>query len=115
MGLPASEIEQALVRAIQTRSIVRLGYDRIYRGAVSTLHEVAPIDIRFGESPRTATTRYLLAYCFDQERPEMHLLSNCRAVSTTDRQFSPHDVRARWPDRWPMPDQWFVQREWSFV
>jgi predicted DNA-binding transcriptional regulator YafY len=102
----------ALVSAIQKCEVVRLGYARQADG-ILTLHRVAPLDIRPGETPRTRQKTYLWAYCFEEGRGEMHLLDRILSVTGTEDQFDPGRILQRWPrDRWPVPAAWVVPRTW---
>lgn len=112
--MDSTEIVGALTAAIADRRIVRLGYSRLQRGAMLTLHYIAPIDIRPGESEATRGILYLWAYCFDQSRLETHLLGRVRSVTPSDEVFDPDLIMRLWPtDRWPVPPDWVVPRDWS--
>lgn len=101
-----------LAEAIKNHRIVRIAYSRKGDDVLS-LHYVAPVDIRPGETSRTADTMYLWAYCFDESRVEMHLLGRVRSVLATGDHFDPADILVRWPtERWPLPAEWVVERDW---
>ena len=103
---------ETLVRAIQHCEVVRLGYSRQADGILS-LHRVAPIDIRPGETPRTRQKTYLWAFCLEEGRVEMHLLDRILSVSPTDSTYEPAPILEYWPtDRWPLPEEWVVPRDW---
>ncbi len=104
---------ETLTAGIMGRHVVRLGYLRQRDGVVS-LHHVAPIDIRLGDTPRTGGTWYLWAYCFEEDRLEMHLLERVRSATLTDRSFNPREILAKWPEpEWPLPKEWVVPRSWT--
>lgn len=101
-----------MIDAIKSRRVVRLAYARQADGVLS-LHYVAPVDVRPGDSPRMASTMYLWAYCIDEKRIEMHLLDRVRAVQLTDGSFDPDAILRAWPvERWPIPATWTVERRW---
>jgi len=104
-------ITTELITAIRSERRVRLSYRRQSDEVVS-LHEVAPIDIRTGWSAKTSHTLYLWAFCFAEEKAEMHLLSRIIAVTVLPQNFSPSEVLRDWP--WPLPEAWTVEREWSW-
>lgn len=106
-----SEHEGRLIDAIRRHCVVRLGYSRQGDGVLS-LHYVAPVDIRPGETPRTAATLYLWAYCFDESEAEMHLIERVLSATITEQVFEPADVLGRWPKKWPLPTSWVVTRDW---
>ena len=104
---------EALTTGITSRRIVRLGYSR-QRDGVLSLHHVAPIDIRPGDTPRTSATWYLWAYCFEEQRLEMHLLDRVRSANLTGGLFDPAEILAKWPaPDWPRPEAWIVPRSWD--
>ena len=103
---------EALTDAIKQHRVVRLGYSRQSDGVLS-LHNVAPLDLRPGESARTANTVYLWAYCFEESRVETHILDRVRSVHRTADLFDPAEILARWPrHKWPLPAEWVVPRDW---
>ena len=105
------EFEEILTQAIVQRRIVRLGYAR-QRDEIVSLHRVAPIDIRAGETRNTANRVYLWAYCYEESLVETHLLDRIRSVTLTEDRFSPPAIFAQWPETWPLPDAWAVPRDW---
>ena len=106
-------IRDALEEAIERRVRVQLLYDR-QRDGVTSLHVVAPLDIRPGDTPRTTGRMYLWAWCFAESKPETHLLNRVRAVSPTGEAFDTDDILERWVRAgWPSPEPWVTPREWS--
>jgi predicted DNA-binding transcriptional regulator YafY len=106
------ELVSALVTAIQHRKRVRLAYQRKADEVVS-IHEIAPVDIRIGWTPDTSGQLYVWAWCYAEDRLEMHLLDRVVRVIHLDETFDPASILHRWPrDRWPIPDDWSVPREW---
>jgi predicted DNA-binding transcriptional regulator YafY len=103
------DLISAVREAIDNRRVVRLGYERSYDGVIS-LHFVAPIDMRGGDSRKTADNVYIWAYCFDEAKPETHLVDRVRSISATNRTFDPWQVFQAWPDDWPLPHDWVVPR-----
>ncbi|HEX9123545.1 MAG TPA: WYL domain-containing protein [Actinomycetota bacterium] len=111
--LPAEEDLEALMRAIQGRHRVKLVYRRQLDG-VTSIHEIAPLDIRGGDTSRTANTLYLWAWCFAEQEAEMHLMDRVERVLELDQVFDTDDLLARWPTRrWPLPKSWSVPRDWA--
>lgn len=100
-----------LVRAIRGQERVRLVYAR-QRDEVVSIHEVAPIDIRPGDTPRTAATLYVWAWCFAESKPETHLLARIQRVLDTADTFDAAAMLKAWIDHWPLPDGWKVERSW---
>lgn len=109
--MDAEELIEELTLAIRDRRVVRLAYARQTDGVLS-LHYIAPIDLRFGETPRTRSTTYLWAFCLDEDKLETHLVDRIRKVDRTNRHFSPADLLREWPDNWPRPPEWRIPREW---
>jgi hypothetical protein len=78
------------------------------------MHEIAPVDVRPGDTERTSTTLYLWAWCFAEEEAEMHLLDRVLKVQILDDSFDPSRLASDWPvKRWPVPDEWTVPRDWT--
>jgi hypothetical protein len=103
---------QSLVEAIQRKLVIRLVYRRQADEVVS-IHEVAPVDIRPGWSPRTAKLLYLWGWCFAENKLEMHLVHRIEKAILTESTFDPKDVLSKWPrEGWPIPETWEVPREW---
>src|SRR5439155_37005 len=100
----AAEIEKALTEAIQNRVIVRLGYAR-QRDEIVSLHRVAPVDIRAGETRNTGGRAYLWAYCYEEALVETHLMGRIRSVTLTAEHFRPTAIFAQWPKAWPIPER----------
>jgi len=112
MSRPRDSIA-VLSKAIREARMVRLAYLR-KADQVLSLHEVAPIDIRLGWTPATAQRLYLWAWCFVEDKPEMHLLDRVRKVSLLEDRVDPVTLLGRWPiERWPIPDEWQVPRSWG--
>lgn len=104
---------EALIRAIQEKKRVRIVYRRKADEVVS-VHEVAPIDLRGGWTSRTANTLYLWAWCFAEDRLEMHLMDRLARVIPLETTFDPLAILARWPvQKWPIPESWTVPRDWD--
>jgi predicted DNA-binding transcriptional regulator YafY len=102
-----------LVLAIAERRRVRLVYQR-QADEVTTIHEVAPMDLRPGDTQRTAHTVYLWAWCFAEDRLELHLMSRVKRADLLDGFFDPAPLLARWPeDIWPRFPTWNVPRDWT--
>jgi hypothetical protein len=105
-------VQYVLAGAIQTRQIVRLAYRR-KEDEVITLHEVAPLDIRRGDSSSTALVQYLWTWCYAQERAEIHLLGRIVRATTLTMTFDPDDILGQWPTwKWPLPSEWSIPRDW---
>jgi len=79
---------------------------------VVSVHEVAPIDIQPGDTPRTATTRYVWAWCFAEDKLERHLLDRVLKAQTLESGFNPEEILRRWPEGWPRPTGWTISRDW---
>jgi hypothetical protein len=105
------ELEELLCDAISRCQVLLLGYERQRDGIVS-LHRVAPIDIRPGETAKTGDRLYLWAYCYDEAIPEMHILERVRTAKSTGEAFDPTSILDNWPEKWPLPDSWRVSRKW---
>jgi predicted DNA-binding transcriptional regulator YafY len=105
-------ILDVLTKAIVSSRLVRLGYSRKADDVVS-LHHVAPIDVRPGDTPATETTWYLWAYCVEESKLERHLVDRIVTATLEDEAFDPRDVLRRWPSGWPLPYEWVVPREWT--
>ena len=100
---------QQLVGAITRSETVRLVYARQSDEVVS-IHDIAPVDIRPGETPKTSSTLYIWAWCFAEDKPETHLLDRIHRVLATGETFELSAILARWPEDWPLPDKWAVPR-----
>jgi predicted DNA-binding transcriptional regulator YafY len=100
---------QKLTLAITEHRRVRLTYSR-QADEVTSIHEVAPIDIRGGDTPRTKQTFYLWAWCFAEDKLERHLLDRIVRVDGLQATFDPGAIYRRWPEGWPMPDTWNIPR-----
>lgn len=100
------------MQAIQDRRVLRLGYAHVTDNVLS-LHRVAPIDIRPGETRKTAHLTYLWAFCFEENRLEMHRMDGVRTVALTEDHFSPTLILARWPSDWRRPAEWVISRSWD--
>jgi predicted DNA-binding transcriptional regulator YafY len=110
-----SEVEAAasLTSAIKGGLVVRLGYSPIDGGPI-TLHRVAPIDIRPGDSESTRSVSYLWAYCFDRHRVEKHRLPGIRTVTVTEERFDTTAVMNTFREQgWQVPGDWVVSRDWA--
>jgi predicted DNA-binding transcriptional regulator YafY len=103
---------ERLIAAIRNAEKVRLVYVR-QRDEIVSIHDVAPVDIRHGDTPRTASTLYVWAWCFAEDKPETHFLDRIQRVLDTGDTFEPSEVVARWVDHWPLPDGWEVDRSWD--
>lgn len=103
-------IEQ-ITTAIDNREILRIGYSHLHGGPLS-LHRIAPVDVRPGDSAKTSRTLYLWAFCYDRNQPETHLLTGIRTLTETSETFDPLLVLRMWPDRWPLPPTWAIPRDW---
>lgn len=111
-----SDLRGALENAIGGCRIIRLGYVRASDGLV-TLHRVAPVDIRPGDTPRFATTEYLWAFCYEESKLERHLVNRIVSVTPTPDAFDPRDLFRSWPEGWYVPKQWVIPRvlgNWEF-
>jgi predicted DNA-binding transcriptional regulator YafY len=108
----SQEVIDALVSAIQESSRVRLVYRRQADG-VTSIHEVAPIDISPGWTERIRNQIYLWAWCFAENKAEMHLLDRIVKLQRLNRPFDPTTLLAQWRSTaWPLPDEWTVPRQW---
>lgn len=101
-----------LVEAIRSAKRVRLIYRRKY-DEVTSVHEIAPVDIRRGPRETTGDTPYLWAWCFAEDKLETHFLDRIERVIVLDEIFDPAQILGRWPEQWPRPDEWVVPREWD--
>ena len=102
-----------LIEAIQTCREVQLGYER--RDGSRSLHVVAPMDLRMGDTPTTEETEYLWAFCLAESEAEMHLCERILAVRLLGV-FEPRDILAIWPsERWPLPQHWCIARDWPVI
>lgn len=108
---PAATRLAVIVEAIKRKRVIRLGYARNSDGVVS-LHDVAPIDVRPGDTTATASRLYLWAYCLAEQRLETHIFDRVITAQPTDREFSAHFVDSVWPANWPRPAKWEISRDW---
>lgn len=91
---------------------MRLAYNRQADG-VTSMHEVAPIDIRPGWTPRIQHLVYLWAWCFAESKAEMHLLERVEFAIPLSEKFDAAAILQSWKESaWPLPDEWFVPRDW---
>ena len=98
--------------AIASRVRLRLAYRRA-KDDVTSVHEIAPIDIRFGDRPTTHGKRYLWAWCFATNELEMHAIDRVVRAIPLATTFDPSEILARWPRRrWPIPYDWEIPRDW---
>lgn len=101
-----------LERAIRERRKVQLAYRR--RNGSTSLHIVAPVDIRFGETEGTKSAEYLWAHCYAEGESEMHRCDGIISVRVMDECFDAAELLREWPQRrWPLPEQWSVSRSWD--
>ena len=100
-----------LVEGIVNRRRVRLAYSRQSDG-VTSIHEVAPIDVQPGDTPRTADVAYLWAWCFAEAKLERHLMDRVLKAELLEQAFDPEWVLAQWPYGWPRPNTWQIPRDW---
>jgi hypothetical protein len=57
---------------------------------------------------------YVWAWCYAEDRLEMHLLDRVMKVVPLDELFDPAEIGHRWPvEKWPIPESWNVPRDWS--
>ena len=105
-------IADEIAEAIGACRRLRLVYTRKADG-VTSIHEVAPVDIRPGDTPATATNEYLWAWCFAEDKLERHLLDRVRSVEILPTRFEPAEILARWPSGWPQPSTWRIGRTWA--
>jgi predicted DNA-binding transcriptional regulator YafY len=103
--------EDVIADAIQARRRLRLVYQRKADDVVS-VHEVAPVDVRPGDTPRTANTTYVWAWCFAEDKLERHLLDRVLKAQKLEDGFDPEEILRRWPEGWPRPITWAVPRDW---
>ena len=83
------------------------------RDEVTSIHEVAPLDVRAGWTERTDHLLYVWAWCYAEDKAEMHLLDRVEAVVGVAKSFDPQVVLAEWTrTAWPLPDEWEVSRDW---
>ena len=112
-GQPTGPIVAALIDAIVNHRKVRLVYRRAKDG-VTSIHEVAPVDIRGGDRSTTKDRLYLWAWCFAQRDLEMHVLDRIVNVVPGADSFDPRWLLASWPEsRWPKPARWNIPRDWD--
>lgn len=101
-----------LEQAIRGHLRVQLAYQRI-DGSVS-LHVVAPVDIRFGETEATRGTEYLWAHCYAENVAEMHRCDRIISARILEESFDPAELVRNWPQhKWPLPVEWAVVRSWE--
>lgn len=100
----------AVVGAIRSHRKLQLGYRR--RDGSLSLHTVAPVDLQMGNRAGTESTEYLWAYCFAEEKAELHACERILSVRALGESFEPADVLGRWPDRWTLPNDWAIDRIW---
>ena len=105
-------VVESLVEAIAAQKRVRLGYRR-QADEVTSVHEVAPLDIQPGDTTRTRGSEYLWAWCFAEDKLERHLMQRILRVEILDVEFDPEWVYERWPQGWLRPAEWRVPRPWS--
>ena len=106
-----AEDRSNLERAIRDQIRVQIAYRRA-DGTVS-LHVVAPVDIRFGETDRTRTTEYVWAFCYAEGLAEMHLCDRVLSARVLTDTFDGEALLGNWPHRkWPLPKSWTVPRQW---
>src|SRR5687767_5706652 len=108
--MPSRDLRGLLGEAIEGRRIVRVAYVRQSDGVLS-LHHLAPIDIRPGDTLKTSRTQYLWAWCFEEGKAETLILDRIQRVLQTEEVFSPGEVLGSWATNWPMPDSWIVPRD----
>lgn len=100
-----------LTSAIRDHNNVQLAYRRL--DGSTSLHLVAPIDIRHGNTPATEAHEYLWAFCYAESRAEMHRCEGILTVRVMDTAFEPAELLSNWPvERWPLPSKWQVARRW---
>ncbi len=102
-----------LVRAVVDETTVRLVYANKKKAGVVGIHDVAPIDVRPGDTPATSKTLYVWAWCFAEDKPETHTLTRIRRATPTGEKFDGGRILAQWVEHWPLPDQWVVPRSWG--
>jgi len=109
----ARALIDVLVGAVVNRWVARIVYDR-QRDGVTSIHEVAPIDVSPGPTAGSAAKVYLIAWCFAESKPETHLVERIRDVSLTGETFEPKAIASSWPVKeWPIPAEWVVPRKWE--
>lgn len=110
--LPVNESDrETLERAIQGERKAQVGYQRA-DGSIS-VHVVAPVDIRLGETERTGDTEYLWAFCYAEGIPEMHRCDRILQVRELAEGFSGKALLESWPSKkWPLPNAWVIRRAW---
>src|SRR5689334_1627685 len=100
-----------LTSAIQLHCDIQLAYRR--RDGSTSVHIVAPIDVREGDTKATETQEYLWAFCYAENQAEMHKCERILSVRVMETKFDPTKLLDAWPvDRWPLPSQWRVARSW---
>jgi len=108
-----NEVMSIVVTAIESARKVRLAYRR-QSDEVTSLHEIAPVDVRPGWTDRTRNNQYLWAWCYAEGKAEMHLVDRIEGAFLLESEFDPAAVLRDWRDTgWPLPDTWEVRREWT--
>lgn len=105
-------VAEAIAQAIAEAATVRLVYKHRNDETVS-IHEIAPIDLRPGDTDRTARIFYLWAWCLAEDKLESHIASRILKVIPTGQSFDAAEILARWAESGPLPDRWVVPRTWG--
>lgn len=108
-----SALIDELVRAVIGKATLRLVYSNLKKKGIVSVHDVAPIDVRPGDTPATAKTLYLWAWCFAEGKPETHTLTRIRRATRTGDTFDGGRILSQWVEQWPLPDRWVVPRSWT--
>lgn len=108
-----AEMIEMLVRAVVDEATVRLVYANKKKAGVVGIHDVAPIDVRPGDTPATAKELYLWAWCFAEDKPETHTLTRIRRATATGDTFDGGQILSQWVEHWPLPASWVVPRAWT--
>lgn len=107
------EQRTTVVEAIQLHQKLQLGYRRT-DGSLS-LHTVAPVDIQPGDRPSTSEKEYLWAFCYAENKAELHLCERILSARILDERFSVNELLDMWPREWTLPEVWRVPRSWASV
>lgn len=112
VGSVDRDVLDLLVRAVTEATTVRLVYANKKKAGLTSMHEVAPIDVRLGDTRDTEGELYLWAWCYAENKPETHLVSRIIRAFATDTPFDGHSILKAWVDHWPLPPDWTVPRQW---
>jgi len=106
--LNVTRIVDQITQAIAEKRRLHVYY-RPTPTAPEEVHLVAPLDIKPGKTPDTATRDYLWAYDFTGDHVVSFRLDRVPRVELSEETFDPAAIMKDWKDRTP---QWNVPRDW---